>query len=135
MVCNFRRNFASEFENKHNMRTRHLLASILLALPAVLMAQAVTIDECQKAARENYPLIKRYDLIAKTTDLTVSNLNKQWLPQVGASAQATYQSDVMTLPDALKEMLEQRDYDVKGLKKDQYRVALNVDQTSGTEDA
>jgi len=128
MVCNFRRNFASEFENKHNMRTRHLLASILLALPAVLMAQAVTIDECQKAARENYPLIKRYDLIAKTTDLTVSNLNKQWLPQVGASAQATYQSDVMTLPDALKEMLEQRDYDVKGLKKDQYRVALNVDQ-------
>ncbi len=110
------------------MKTRHLLASFLIALPAVLMAQTVTLDECQKAARENYPMIKRYGLIEKTTDLSVSNLNKQWLPQVGASAQATYQSDVMTLPDALKEMLEQRDYDVKGLRKDQYRIGFNVDQ-------
>lgn len=110
------------------MKTRHLLTSILLALPAMLMAQTVTLDECQKAARENYPLIKRYDLIDKTTNLTVSNLNKQWLPQVGASAQATYQSDVMTLPDALEDMLTQRGYDVKGLRKDQYRIGLNVEQ-------
>lgn len=111
---------------------------LLTFLP--LSAQTVTIDECQKAARENYPLIKKYGLIEKTTKLTVSNLNKQWLPQVGASAQATYQSDVMTLPDALKEMLEQRSltpshspkgegsYDVKGIKKDQYRVGLDVQQ-------
>ncbi len=110
------------------MKTRRLLTSILLAVPALLMAQTVTLDKCQKAARENYPLIKRYDLIAKTTNLTVSNLDKQWLPQVGASAQATYQSDVMTLPDALKEMLQQRNYDVKGLRKDQYRIGINVEQ-------
>ncbi len=110
------------------MKTRTFLASILLALPAMLMAQAVTLDECQKAARENYPLIKRYDLIARTTNITVSNLNKRWLPQIDATAQAAYQSDVMTLPDALKEMLEQRDYDVKGVRKDQYRVGLNVGQ-------
>lgn len=99
-----------------------------MAVPALLMAQTVTIDECQKAARENYPLIKRYDIIAKTTNLTASNLNKQWLPQVGASAQATYQSDVMTLPDALKDMLKQRNYDVKGLRKDQYRIGVSVEQ-------
>lgn len=91
-------------------------------------AQTVTLDECQKAARGNYPLIKRYDLISRTTNLTVSNLNKQWLPQVGATAQATYQSDVMTLPDALEDMLNQRGYDVKGLRKDQYRIGLNVEQ-------
>lgn len=110
------------------MRTRHLLTSILLSLPVALLAQTFSLDDCQKAARENYPLIKRYDLISRTTDLTVSNLNKQWLPQVGASAQATYQSDVMTLPDALKDMLEQRSYNVKGLRKDQYRVGLSVEQ-------
>lgn len=110
------------------MKTRHLFTSILLVVPTLLMAQTVTIEECQKAARENYPLIKRYDLIAKTTNLTVSNLNKQWLPQVGASAQATYQSDVMTLPDALKDMLKQRNYDVKGLRKDQYRIGVSVEQ-------
>lgn len=110
------------------MKTRHLFTSILLVVPTLLMAQTVTIEECQKAARENYPLIKRYDLIARTTNLNVSDINKQWLPQVGASAQGTYQSDVMTLPDALKEMLQQRNYDVKGLKKDQYRVSLDVRQ-------
>lgn len=110
------------------MRTRHLLTSILLSLPVALLAQTFSLDDCQKAARENYPLIKRYDLISRTTDLTVSNLNKQWLPQVGASAQATYQSNVMTLPDALKDMLEQRSYNVKGLRKDQYRVGLSVEQ-------
>lgn len=110
------------------MNARHLLASSLLAVPALLMAQTVTIEECQRAARENYPLIKKYDLINRTTNLTVSNLNKQWLPQVGASAQATYQSDVMTLPDALKDMLHQRNYDVKGLRKDQYRIGVSVEQ-------
>lgn len=101
---------------------------IALVMPMSLGAQTVTLDECQKAARENYPLIKMYDLIARTTGLTVKNLNKQWLPQVSASAQGTYQSDVMTLPDALKEMLEQRGYEVKGLRKDQYRVSLDVQQ-------
>lgn len=93
-----------------------------------MAVRGVTLDECQRAARENYPLIKKYGLIDRTTRLTVSNLGKQWLPQIGASAQATLQSDVMTLPDALKEMLEQRDYDVKGLRKDQYRIGVNVDQ-------
>lgn len=92
------------------------------------MAQTVTLDECQTAARKNYPLIKRYDLIAHTTNIIVSNINKQWLPLVGVTAQATYQSDVMTLPDALKEMLQQRNYDVVGLRKDQYRIGLNVEQ-------
>ncbi len=110
------------------MKARLLFTSILLALPALLPAQTVTLDECQKAARANYPLIKKYDLITRTTDLTVSNLNKQWLPQIGASAQATYQSAVMTLPGALKEMLQQRNYDVKGLRKDQYRIGVNVEQ-------
>lgn len=94
----------------------------------MMLAQTVSLDECQKVARENYPLIMKYDLIDRITDLTVSNLNKQWLPQVSGSAQATLQSDVMTLPSALKEMLTQRNVDAKGLRKDQYRIGLNVEQ-------
>lgn len=53
-----------------------------------------TLEECQQAAERNYPLIKQFDLISKTTELTISNIQKGWLPQVSASAQATYQSDV-----------------------------------------
>ena len=109
---------------------KHLRTLFILALmPMLAQAQTVTLDECQQLARENYPLIKRYDLIRQTTDFTVSNIMKGWLPQVSAAAQATYQSDVMTLPGALQGMLAQQGYDVKGLKKDQYRIGIDVNQT------
>lgn len=102
---------------------------ILMLLPILVQAQTVTLDECQQLAQENYPLIKQYDLIRQTTDYTVSNISKGWLPQVSAMAQATYQSDVMTLPDPLQTMLGQQGFDVKGLRKDQYRIGIDLNQT------
>lgn len=91
--------------------------------------QSQTLEECQQAAERNYPLIGQYDLIEKTTQLTMSNIQKGWLPQVSASAQATYQSDVPSWPDAMRPMLEQLGLDMKGLAKDQYRVGIDVQQT------
>lgn len=102
---------------------------ILMLLPILVQAQTVTLDECQQLAQENYPLIKQYDLIRQTTDYTVSNISKGWLPQISAMAQATYQSDVMTLPDPLQTMLGQQGFDVKGLRKDQYRIGIDLNQT------
>ena len=93
------------------------------------MVQAQTLEECQRAAEQNYPLIRKYSLIEKTTDLTVANIQKGWLPQVTATAQATYQSDVPAWPDAMGTMLQQMGLDMKGLKKDQYRVGIDVQQT------
>lgn len=102
---------------------------ILMLLPIPVQAQTVTPDECQQLAQENYPLIKQYDLIRQTTDYTVSNISKGWLPQISAMAQATYQSDVMTLPDPLQKMLGQQGLDAKGLRKDQYRIGIDINQT------
>lgn len=102
---------------------------ILMLLPIPVPAQTVTPDECQQLAQENYPLIKQYDLIRQTTDYTVSNISKGWLPQISAMAQATYQSDVMTLPDPLQKMLGQQGLDAKGLRKDQYRIGIDINQT------
>ena len=96
-------------------------------LPA--MAPAQTLEECQRTAEQNYPLIRQYDLIEKTTNLTVANIGKGWLPQVSASAQATYQSDVVAFPDQFKQLYQQMGLDMKGLKKDQYRVGIDVSQT------
>jgi len=93
------------------------------------MAQAQTLEECQRAAEQNYPLIRQYGLIEKTTELTVANIGKGWLPQVSASAQATYQSDVVAFPDQFKQLYQQMGLDMKGLKKDQYRVGIDVSQT------
>lgn len=104
-----------------------LFILMLLVLPA--QGQTVTLDECQQLAEENYPLIKQYDLIRQTTDYTVSNISKGWLPQISAMAQATYQSDVMTLPDVLQRMLGQQGLQAKGIRKDQYRVGVDINLT------
>ena len=108
------------------MNKRKIMLSLVM-LPTVIMAQ--TLEECQQAAERNYPLIKQYGLIEKTTQLTVANIQKGWLPQVSASAQATYQSDVMSWPDQMKTMMTGMGIDMKGLTKDQYRVGIDVNQT------
>ena len=110
--------------------------TILIAAITIINCQlsifnlsAQTLEECQRAAEQNYPLIRQYDLIEKTTNLTVANIGKGWLPQVSASAQATYQSDVVAFPDQFKQLYQQMGLDMKGLKKDQYRVGIDVSQT------
>jgi outer membrane protein TolC len=98
----------------------------LVMLP--MMALGQTLEECQQAAERNYPLIRQYGLIEKTTELTVANIQKGWLPQVSASAQATYQSDVVAWPDEMRGMLGQMGLNFEGLKKDQYKIGLDVQQ-------
>ena len=101
---------------------------ILALLASASVVQAQTLDECQRAAEKHYPIIKRYDLIAKTTDLTVKNIQKGWLPQVTAAAQATYQSAVAAWPDHLQSMFQQVGLKMKGLRKDQYKLSIDVQQ-------
>ena len=101
----------------------------LLSMPILVWAQGMTLEECQRLAQENYPLIKRYSLIEQTTGYTIRNISKGWLPQVSASAQATLQNDVMSFPDALKGVFEQMGQELKGLSKSQYRVGVDINQT------
>ena len=113
-----------EFNEKKDMK-KFVLS--LTMLPMLAMGQ--TLDECQQAAEKNYPLIRQYGLIEKTTELTVANIQKGWLPQGSAQAQATYQSDVTAWPDEMKMMMNGMGIDMKGLTKDQYRVGIDVQQT------
>ena len=100
---------------------------IMAMLP--MMAQAQTLEECQQEAERNYPLIRQYGLISKTTDLTVANISKGWLPQVSLSAQATYQSDVVAWPEQMQAVYQQMGISLEGLRKDQYKVGIDVQQT------
>ena len=119
-ICNM------EIKNNINMKRRVLTFALAIGC---LTAQGQTLEECWQAAEKNYPLIRQYGLIEKTTALTVANLQKGWLPQVSAQAQATYQSDVTAWPDEMKTMMTGMGIDMKGLKKDQYRVGIDVQQT------
>lgn len=110
--------------------TKDDMKKLFLALTMLpMLVQGQTLEECQQAAEKNYPLIQQYGLVEKTTQLTVANIQKGWLPQVSITAQATYQSDVTAWPDEMKTMMSGMGIDMKGLTKDQYRVGIDVQQT------
>ena len=111
------------------MDMKRTLITVSLIVLRLSSGGAQTLEECQTAAERNYPLIRQYGLIERTTELTAKNIGKGWLPQVTASAQATLQSDVTAWPDQMQTMLAGLGVDIEGLKKDQYRVGLDVQQT------
>ena len=91
--------------------------------------QAQTLEECQLAAEKNYPMIKQYDLINQTTQLTVQNIMKGWLPQIAVTAQATYQSNVASWSKNMRGAFQQLGINMKGLSKDQYKIGIDLQQT------
>ena len=108
------------------------MKKIMISLALIILSSgswAQTLEECQQAAEKNYPLIKQYGLIAKTTQLTVKNIQKGWLPQVTASAQATYQSAVTAWPESMQSIYQQMGLNMKGLSKDQYKIGIDLQQT------
>ncbi|MBO7609192.1 MAG: TolC family protein [Muribaculaceae bacterium] len=103
--------------------------TIIYIVASLTLSAQTTLEQCQQAVVRNYPLIKQRDLISRTTQYTVANIKKGWLPQVSASAQATLQSDVASWPDEMEPFMTQMGVDMKGLKKDQYRVGIDLSQT------
>ena len=108
------------------MKRTHLLT--ILALLMVFCSSAQSLDECRRLAREHYPEIRQYDLIDATEQYNLSNAARAWIPQVMFSAQATYQSATPTYPEAFNAILEANGVEMAGIRRDQYKVALDVSQ-------
>jgi len=83
----------------------------------------LTIEQCYEKARENYPLVKRYNLIEQSGEYNLKNASKGYLPQFSLSAKATYQTEVTTIPISIPGM------DIPTMRKDQYQVVAGVSQT------
>ena len=109
------------------MRKKLLLLSVLSVLfPAV---RAQSLEECRQAAEHNYPIIRQYDLIARTTELTVRNIQKAWFPQISVTAQGSYQNKVTAWPENLQGLFARMGLQLQGLSRDQYKVGIDVRQT------
>ena len=85
-------------------------------------AQSLTLEKCYQLAEQHYPIAKQRDLIAKTTEYSIKNAQKGYLPQINVAGQATYQSDVTGIPVRLPGI------DIPMLSKDQYKVYGEVSQ-------
>ncbi|MEG0518135.1 MAG: TolC family protein [Bacteroidales bacterium] len=111
--------------------TRCIIGTCAIIAPNTVAAQdtssqqlraAISIEECYTMAKKNYPLIKKYALIEKSREYSLSNANKNYLPQLSLSAKATYQSEVMEFPASLP---------ISGIPvipKDQYNAAITLNQ-------
>jgi len=81
------------------VKCRYVLLAVLL--PAIAHAQdngKLTFEQAYSLAQQNYPLIRQKQLVQRTATLTIENIDKGFLPQFSISGQATYQSDVTSVP-------------------------------------
>ena len=108
------------------MRICTFVLVTFILIPSFTRAQ--TLKKCQESAEKNYPIIKQYDLINQTTELTIKNIQKGWLPQITATGQASCQSDVMSWPERMQSMFQRLGLKMKGLSKEQYKVGIELQQ-------
>ena len=108
---------------------KRIILSILFAGFSASVFAQMTLETCQELAREHYPEVKQYDLIRLTEQYDLSNAARAWLPQLSLSAQATWQNEVPEFPEALSGMLSQAGVTIPGLKKNQYKVGIELNQT------
>lgn len=102
---------------------------MLLAAASMTTLRGQTLDECRRLAREHYPEIRQYDLIAQTEQYDLSNAARAWIPQITLSGQASWQSATPTFPGALGEILAARGMQMEGIRREQYRAAIDISQT------
>ncbi len=86
-------------------------------------AASLTIEECYRLARENYPLAKQKALIASSREYSIKNASTASLPQFAMNGQATYQSDVTEIPIKIPNTT------IPSISKDQYKIYAEIDQT------
>ena len=100
----------------------------LFAVVCAVASSGQSLEECRRLAREHYPEIRQYDLIAQTEQYNLSNAARAWIPQVALSGQATYQSATPTYPEAFNTILQANGIEMAGISSDQYKIAVEVSQ-------
>ena len=92
---------------------------------------SITLQECRDKARENYPLVRRYDLIRATKECNVHNASLAWLPRLelgGSGAWLSGVTDAADLKDILDQMASMIDLSGKQQQLWQYKVGTTVTQ-------
>jgi len=104
--------------------------ALLLLFPIIGIAQeTITLEDCYRLTRENYPTVKKLDLVAKTEGYTLANANRAYLPQVSILGQATYQSEVTDLSKSVAGVLPlPPNVSLPTIDKEQYKVVGEVSQ-------
>lgn len=117
---------------KKNRNTKIIYGSVLLIGVFCVFFNStaqeikiITLQQCFEYAEKNHAQQKEKDLLVKVLELRLQNLQSSLMPKAEAFAQATYQSDVISIDPGVS---------IPGLsfpsqKKDQYKFALELQQS------
>lgn len=109
------------------------VAAIILAIvaPVVMQAQqpvpshtVVQLSTLQDRALQNDPRTEQFELLKSQSSLRMSDIHAGRLPQIGATAQGQYQSQVVTLPFRLPDGVA-----VPGTPHDTYDASLMLQES------
>ncbi len=90
----------------------------LITISGFAQQERLTLQECYSLVNKNYPLAQQAALLEEQNALDLEVIETERLPELGFSAQATYQSDVIEVPLQT----------IEPLNKDQYRATVSVNQ-------
>ena len=108
---------------KHLSRWTTGLMALLCSMTTMSQdSTTLTLDKAYRLAQENYPLIRQKILVRQTATLTIENISKGFLPQLNIAGQATYQSDVTSVPVKIPGI------DIESPAKDQYKITAELSQ-------
>ena len=83
-----------------------------------------TIEQCYDLVRQNYPLVKRYELLDLTEEYTLKNAYMNYFPQISLQGSASWQTDVLEFPFDLSPY----GIEMPTFSKDQYAAVIELSQ-------
>ncbi|MEI7587170.1 TolC family protein [Runella sp.] len=106
------------------MRSCILYVGLWMVLPFIGRTQTpLSLEECYRQAETHSPQAGQTRLIQEATDLQIKLLNRNYVPQSRLNGQATWQSDVTSVPIKLP------NFEISPPPKDQYKLTLDVTQS------
>jgi outer membrane protein TolC len=104
------------------MRKFSLMVSLFCAVNFGFAQSKITLEQCLDLSESHHPNAANLPLIRQTADLQVRLLNSNYLPQSSLGGQASWQSEVTSVPISLPNV------SISPPPKDQYRATLDVVQ-------
>ena len=106
------------------MRSCIIYVGLSLFLPFIGHTQTpLSLEACYRQAETHSPQAGQTRLIQEATDLQIKLLSRNYVPQSRLNGQATWQSDVTSVPIKLP------NFEISPPPKDQYKLTLDMTQT------
>ncbi len=109
----------------HNSKRFLILLILVIGMQSTILLQAqevLSLTECYTTAETNYPLQAKKELLNTQFEIEQAILATQKLPKFDLGAQATYQSDVVSLPFSLPNM------EIESPNQEQWKATFTASQ-------